>query len=98
MKVWTRLRLKDKTREIDISAKSLTNYLYSVGPIADMFNKYPISLREKQEFKKFTADRIAGLLYLYFSHDTKRINDIINKYNLGDNYDVFAELEGYIEK
>lgn len=98
MKVWTRLRLKDQNRNINITAKSLTNYLYSVGPIAELFQKYPVSNKEKEEIKKFTADRIAGLLYLYFSKDVARINDIVNKYNLDDNYDILPELEGYIDR
>lgn len=98
MKVWTRLRLKDQNRNINITAKSLTNYLYSVGPITEVFQKYPITNNDKEEIKKFTADRIAGLLYLYFSKDLTRINDIVNKYNLDDNYDILPELEGYIDK
>lgn len=98
LKKWTRLRLKDQNRTINQTAKALTNYLYSVGPIPEYFMRNQLSNKEKQEFKKFTADRIAGLLYLYFSKDSKRINDIVNKYTQNEEYEILPELEGYIER
>ena len=37
---------------------------------------------------------------LYLSKDYNRINDIINKYNIDatTKYEIFPEIEGYIEK
>ncbi len=98
LKKWTKLRLKDQNRVINQTAKALTNYLYSVGPIPEYMMRNQVSNKEKQEFKKFTADRVAGLLYLYFSKDSKRINDIVNRYSQNEEYEIFPELEGYIER
>ena len=44
MKVWTKVRLKDYNKDIDIISKSLTNYVYGYGPIQDIINKYIIYL------------------------------------------------------
>ena len=40
MKVWTKVYLKDKNREVEIISKALTNYLYAVGPIDEITRKY----------------------------------------------------------
>ncbi len=43
MKVWTKVRIKDKNRQVELLSKSLTNYLYGYGPILDITRKYHIS-------------------------------------------------------
>lgn len=98
MKVWTKMRIKDQNKDINIIAKSLANYLYKEGPIVNIYNKYNVKELERLQIEKYTTDRIAGLLLLYFSRNTKRINDIVNKYNKNNNLEVFPELEGYIER
>ena len=32
MKVWSKVRIKDKHKDIEVMSKSLTNYLYGYGP------------------------------------------------------------------
>lgn len=33
MKVWTKVQIKDRDPKIDLISKSLTNYIYTYGPI-----------------------------------------------------------------
>ncbi len=100
MKVWTKVRIKDKNKQVELVAKSLTNYLYGYGPILDITRKYNISSSDRKILDQYTANRIAGILMLYLSKDITRINDIANKYNieasLVDN--IFPEIEGYVDK
>ena len=42
MKVWRKVLLKDRNKEVDLISKSLTNYLYGYGPIRDICRKYKI--------------------------------------------------------
>ena len=100
MKVWTKVHIKDKNKDVETIAKSLTNYLYGYGPILDITRKYKISVEDRNMIDKYTANRIAGLLMLYLAKDTKRINDIANKYNINSSYinQITPEIEGYIEK
>ncbi len=100
MKIWTKVKLTDKNKEVELIAKSLTNYLYGYGPILDLARKYHIKPEDRKVLDQYTANRIAGLLMLYLSKDTKRINDIVNKYNIPEGIisDIMPELEGYIER
>ena len=100
MKVWSKVHIKDKNKNIDIISKSLTNYLYGYGPILDLCRKYNISLEDRRLLDQYTANRIGGLLMLYLSKNTSRINDIVNKYNISaaSVEEVFPEIEGYIDK
>lgn len=100
MKIWRKVYLKDKNKEIELISKSLTNYLYGYGPIRDLCRKYKIKEEDRKILDQNTANRIAGLLLLYISKDTKRINDIVNKYNIPDGIidEIIPELEGYIDK
>lgn len=100
MKVWSKVHIKDKNKEVELISKALTNYLYLYGPMAELTNKYNIDKVDRVKMNQYTANRIAGLLLLYLSKDTDRINDIANKYNI-DNHqfiDIIPEIEGYIEK
>ncbi len=100
MKIWAKVTIKDKNKEVESVAKSLTNYLYGYGPIHDLCRKYNINQNDRKLLDQYTANRVAGLLMLYLSKDIQRINDIANKYNIDavnmDN--IKPEIEGYIEK
>ena len=100
MKIWAKVTIKDKNKEVESVAKSLTNYLYGYGPIHDICRKYNINPNDRKLLDQYTANRVAGLLMLYLSKDIQRINDIANKYNIDavnmDN--IKPEIEGYIEK
>ena len=100
MKVWTKVQIKDKNKEVEDITKSLTNYLYGYGPILDITRKYNITPEDRTIIDQYTANRISGLLMLYLVKDYKRINNIINKYNIdASNLDtIIPEIEGYIEK
>ena len=98
MKVWSKIKLNKSNKDVNIIANSLVNYIYKDNPIIDIFYKYNVTPQEKQIVERYIANRMAGLLLLYFSKDTKRINDIVNKYNYNSNKEVIPELEGYIEK
>lgn len=101
MKIWTKVHLKDRDKKIDLISKSLTNYIYSYGPINDLVNKYDISKKDYKELSQYTANRIYGILMLYLANDIDRINDITNKYNLNNellNMNIIPEIEGYINR
>jgi len=100
MQVWMRVCLKDKNKEIELISKSLTNYLYGYGPIRNLCRKYKIREEDRKILDQNIANKIAGLLLLYASKDVKRINDIVNKYNISDNIvnEIIPELECYIDK
>ncbi len=100
MKIWAKVSIQDQNKEVELIAKSLTNYLYGYGPILDLCRKYKITPEDRKILDQYTANRIAGLLLLYLSKDTKRINDIANKYNIAATNikDIHPMIEGYIEK
>lgn len=100
MKIWSKVHIRDKNKQVEIISRALTNYLYTYGPVNNIFDKYKVDNEDKAKMNKYTVDRIAGLLMLYLSRDFDRINDIANKYNI-DNHlfeDISPEIEGYIEK
>ena len=76
MKIWTKVKLTDKNKDVEEIAKSLTNYFYGYGPIIDITRKYHIKPEDRKILDQYTANRIAGILMLYLAKDTKRINDI----------------------
>lgn len=100
MKIWTKVHIKDVDKNVNAIAKSFTNYLYGYGPIRDLYRKYNVSQHDRHIIDQDIANRIAGLLMLYFSKDYKRINDIANKYNVNASIigSIIPEIEGYIEK
>lgn len=100
MKIWVKVKIKDKNKNVEQISKSLTNYLYGFGPIQELCRKYQISSNDRKNLDQYTADRIAGLLMLYFSKDYSRINDIINKYDIKASTisSVQPEIEAFIEK
>lgn len=100
MKIWSKVLIKDKNKDIEIISKSLSNYLYRFGPIVNITKKYNISNEDRKALDYYTTNRIAGLLLLYLSKDYPRINDIANKYNINtiNTDEIIPEIEGYIEK
>lgn len=100
MKIWAKVRIKDKNKEVEDIARSLTNYIYGYGPILDLTRKYNISPEDRKKIDQHSANRIAGLLMLYLSKDYGRINDVANKYNINPtiNYEISPEIEGYVNK
>ena len=100
MKIWSKVHIKDKNKEVDLIARALTNYLYTYGPINLLSEKYKISAEDRLILDEYTANRIAGLLLLYLSNDYRRINDIANKYNTNalKVMEILPEIEGYIER
>ena len=100
VKIWAKVKIKDKNKEVELIAKSLTNYLYGYGPILDISRKYNITQEDRTILDQYTANRIAGLLMLYLSKDYQRINDIANKYNIEASriLEIMPEIEGYVEK
>lgn len=100
MKVWTKVRLKDRSRDVELISKSLTNYLYGYGPVSEIARKYRIDEQDRKVLDQYTANRIAGILMLYMAKDTQRINDIVNKYNIPNGFieQIIPEIEGYITK
>ena len=100
MKVWTKVKLTDRNKDVEVISKSLTNYLYGYGPIQNITRKYQIKEEDRKLLDQYTANRIAGILMLYLANDINRINDIVNKYDIPDGIikEIIPELEGYIEK
>lgn len=100
MKVWTKVHIKEHSKQIDLVSDALTNYIYRYGPIGSICQKYHVSEEDRMMLEEYTLNRIGGLLMLYLAKDTKRINDILNKYNVTDKIrsNILPEIEGYIEK
>ena len=100
MKIWTKIKIKDKNKDIEKISQSLANYLYGYGPIQDITRKYQLTENDRRLLDEYTTNRIAGLLMLYLAKDTRRINDIVNKYNFytGTIKNIEPEIEGYINK
>ena len=100
MKVWTKIHITDKNKDINTISNSLTNYLYGYGPILDIARKYNIDNKDIAALNNYTLNRIAGILMLYLANDNHRINDIVNKYNFNTDMidEIIPEIEGYINK
>lgn len=100
MKVWTKVSLVDKSKQVEQIGRSLTNYLYEYGPMSEIKAKYNISNEDYKDMTQYTANRISGILMLYLASDYQRINDIVNKYNIKNEMikDIIPEIEGYINK
>ncbi len=100
MQVWSKVHLKDQNRNVELISKALTNYVYGYGPVDEICKKYNIETRDRKTLDQFMVNRVAGLLMLYLAGDTKRINDIVNRYNIDASFveNVLPEIEGYINK
>lgn len=98
MKVWKKIQIRSKDKQLDRIAHALSNYLFRYGPISEVISKYKINKEDVEVLNEYTTNRVAGLFLLYIAKDTKRINDILNKYNKKEAKEVTPEVEGYIEK
>ncbi len=100
MLIWKKVQLENIDKKTSLLSNALTNYIYKEGPIVKLFNKYNISKEDIELLDNYTASRIAGLTLLFFSGDSKRINDIANKYNylvdIDDVNKIKPEIEGYV--
>ena len=67
MKVWIKVKLTDRNKDVEIISKSLTNYLYGYGPIQNITRKYQIKEEDRKLLDQYTANRIAGILMLYLA-------------------------------
>lgn len=99
MKIWTKIHITDKKKDIETISKALTNYIYEYGPINEISKKYNMDSQDLKNLDQYTANRIAGILMLYLANDYRRINDIVNKYNVKSRITtILPEIEGYINK
>lgn len=100
MKVWKKVNFLKKDKKVELICKAYINYIYKDSPLNDLITKYNIDSNDIAKFKQYTANRIAGLIILYLANDTKRLNDIILKYesNNINLKEIFPEIEGYIER
>lgn len=100
MKVWTKVHIKDRDKNVEKIAHSLTNYLYEYGPMIEIKRRYNIKEEDYKKLTQYTANRIGGILMLYLAQDYRRINDIVNKYNIRNDSAtaILPEIEGYINK
>ena len=56
MKVWTKVHIKDKNKQVELISKAFTNYLYTYGPILNIFRKYGVSLEDKKALDKYVSN------------------------------------------
>ena len=70
MKIWTKIHITDKNKDIDTISNSLTNYLYGYGPILDIARKYKIDnkiienyINAKQKIVEFRYSNEKKLQY-----------------------------------
>ena len=100
MQIWKRVKVKNVDKQTALLSNALINYIYKEGPIVNIFNKYNVSKEDRKILDEYTSSRIAGLILLFFGGDSKRINDIANKYNYLDGVnnvmDIKPEIEGYV--
>lgn len=92
MKKWTKIKFKNSDKTINLMAKALTNYLYNDNIVYSKLGD-----ESKIYLETEITNKIAGLLMLYYAHDSNRINDLVNKYNRNSHTIVNPITEGYIE-
>ncbi len=100
MKIWKTAKFLKKDKNIEQITRSYINYIYKYGPINDIIRKYKIDPEDVYKLNQYTANRISGLILLYLANDTKRLNDIVLKYDTNDLLvsNITPEIEGYIER
>lgn len=52
MKIWTKISLKEKNRDIDIISNSLLHYLKKDGPLDEICSKYNIDQTDLKKIRK----------------------------------------------
>ena len=93
MKVWSKVKFKNSDKNVNLIAKTLTNYLCH-----DNFVYQKLGSEAQTYVKQDLANKVAGILMLYYAKDYKKISDIVNKYNISSHIEVTPEIEGYIQK
>ena len=84
MKVWSKVKFKNSDKNVNLIAKTLTNYICH-----DNFVYQKLGKEAQTYLQQDLANKVAGILMLYYAKDYKRISDIVNKYNgnMTMNYD-----------
>ena len=87
----------DKVTAIELDVTSAQSVQDAIDSIC---KKYNVDAKDRKILDQFTANRVAGLLMLYLAGDTRRINDIVNRYNVDHSFvsNILPEIEGYINK
>ncbi len=100
MKVWTKVKINQKNKDIESLTKSYINYILNDTSIEKLQEKYQIEQQEIDLIYQELASRIAGLLILYIGKDHRRLKEIYKKYQINpEKFVSFTpELEGYVEK
>ena len=100
MKVWTKVKITKKDKELEQIVTSYINYIFKDTAFSYLAKKYQMTEYDVQIFYQKLAARIAGVLLLYLADDKKRLQDILNKYSQENVYlkDLIPEVEGYIDR
>ncbi len=100
MKVWTKVKIEQKNKEIDALIHAYTNYLFKDNMMSVLALKYHIGEEDIEKMYETIAARIAGILILYIGNDKKRLYDIFKRYQGKNTYlkQVTPIVEGYIER
>jgi hypothetical protein len=57
-----RAELKGRTKDIDIAARGLTNFIFREGPIEDMHSNNQLSQDDMKQLNIFMVNRLAFIL------------------------------------
>ena len=93
MKVWSKVKFKKSDKNVNLIAKTLTNYLCHDNLIYQRLGKDTQTYMQQD-----LANKVAGILMLYYAKNYNKISDIVNKYNVSSHIEVIPEIEGYIQK
>ena len=82
MKVWTKVHIKDKNKQVELISKAFTNYLYTYGPILNIFRKYGVSLEDKKALDKYKPTTEKGKYILSRRKQGVSIQDLTQELNV----------------
>lgn len=100
MKVWTKVKIEQKNKDVERLIQAYTNYIFKDTSLSKLKAKYQISQEEINTVYQELASRLGGLLILYIGQDQRRLHDIVNRYQSANASfsNQAPEVEGYIEK
>ena len=55
MKVWSKVHITDKNKDVETISKSLTNYLYAYGPMSNIAKKYNMDRADVVRMNQYTV-------------------------------------------